>query len=57
MLFLYNEVVPREIPTTQKERANDGTGKGKRVFTNARWCKGCGICVAFLPALRGCWGW
>ena len=23
--------------------------EGKRVFTNARWCKGCGICVAFCP--------
>ena len=29
--------------------------EGKRVFLNARWCKGCGICVAFCP--QGCWGW
>ena len=23
--------------------------EGKRVYTNTRWCKGCGICVAFCP--------
>ena len=23
--------------------------EGKRVYTNARWCKCCGICVAFFP--------
>ena len=24
-------------------------GKEKRLRINARWCKGCGICVAFCP--------
>lgn len=23
--------------------------EGMRVYINARWCKGCGICVAFCP--------